>query len=105
MAAILKWTFSGLAQSYGKILTNRLKTNGLKYDDLLIEACDVQKALARTDPSIRVLRDRRIKRAFDASGKKKTIPEEYHNYNPFELYLQPKVDLVKLEKLESILLK
>jgi hypothetical protein len=67
----------------------------LKYEDLLIENPDVLKAIERTDRSIILERERRIKRAFDASAKKKAIPSEYHNYDAFDVSLLARMTLGK----------
>ena len=76
----------------------------MKYEDLLIEHPDVLKAVERSNPAVRVERERRIKRAFDVSAKKKTMPEEYHNYNPYDLYLNKKINVAHFERTERQLL-
>eukprot|EP00968_Pinguiococcus_pyrenoidosus_P029244 scaffold8444_cov258-Pinguiococcus_pyrenoidosus.AAC.2 len=60
----------------------------LRYDDVVNEALpSVQEALTRLTPEEKVGRDRRLKRALDLSFKKKTMPEEMQNYDPFQKYL------------------
>lgn len=59
---------------------------GLKYEDVLSEACPaVQAAVSRLDGEVSLARTRRIKRAIDTSAKKKTMPSEATNYNPYEV--------------------
>lgn len=57
-------------------------------------------ALHRIDNKTLLERERRIKRAFDVSAKKKTIPDQYQPENPLEPYLSNKVDQAKLERQE-----
>ena len=45
------------------------------YELLSIRLIDVEKALKRLDPQELLERERRIKRAFDLSAKKKYLPE------------------------------
>jgi hypothetical protein len=79
---------------------------GLKYEDLLVEHKDVAVALTRIDPQTLLdrygcfvlvrchhlnrsvlRRERRIKRAFDLSAKKKYLPEELQIDDPFDVIL------------------
>lgn len=50
---------------------------GLKYQDLIVETPEVQKALSRLPEDVIVARDRRFKRALDISFKRKPLPEEH----------------------------
>eukprot|EP01040_Poterioochromonas_malhamensis_P004589 gene4590-4920_t len=93
------------ARLYQRSLAKNLKEYGLKYEDLLIETPAVERALSRIPAEVRIERERRIKRAIDASAKKKTLPEELQNYDPFESYLREHVEIAKLEETEKVLLK
>lgn len=82
------------------------KSTGLKFEDLYVESPEVKQALMRISESdvltrffefsnsfleekvihLNVFyRQRRIKRAFDLSVKRKLLPEELQNENPFEV--------------------
>jgi len=67
---------------------------------LLIESDDVKKALSRISPDVLQERERRIKRAFDLSAKRKELPIEYSEKNPFDPYLRNHTDIAKAERQE-----
>jgi hypothetical protein len=50
---------------------------GLKYQDLIVETPEVQKALSRLPEDTLIARDRRFKRALDISFKRKPLPAEH----------------------------
>jgi ubiquinol-cytochrome c reductase subunit 7 len=101
---LINWAVSIAAKPYKNILASRLRSNGLQYEDLLIETADVSKALARSNNVVRVERTRRIKRAFDLSVKRKLMPEEAHNYNPFDFKVFGKVKKAHAERTERALM-
>eukprot|EP01038_Epipyxis_sp_PR26KG_P014860 gene14860-19976_t len=89
-------------KAYGN---SRIKVFGLKYDDLHIESPELTQAISRISEQAQTDRARRIKRAFDASAKKKTLPlEVVKNDNPFEFYLLNQIDKEKREIDERALL-
>lgn len=92
------------AKQYQKMLGARLAAAGLRYDDLLIETDDVLKALDRIPPQELVERERRIKRAFDLSAKRKPLPTEYAPTNVFQPYLFDQVQNAKNEREEREIL-
>eukprot|EP01039_Chlorochromonas_danica_P007413 gene7416-8199_t len=100
MSSLLKSVVNTVSRSYKGLVATKLKAAGLKYNDLLVESDDVVTALSRVSPQVLVERERRIRRAIDASAKKKTMPEEVQNYNPFDLYLAKQVRLAKFERTE-----
>ena len=94
-------TFVGVAaKQYQKVLGARLAAAGLRYDDLLIETDDVMKALDRIPKDEKLERERRIKRAFDLSLKRKALPAEYAPTNVFQPYLFDHVENAKNEREE-----
>ena len=101
---LLNWVVSVAAKPYRNILASRLRTAGVQYEDLLIESADVTKALARSNNVVRVERDRRIKRAFDLSVKRKAMPKEFQDYNPYDFKFQTKLEKAHLERTERQLL-
>jgi len=115
------------------ISSTRFVFPGLKYEDLLIENDDVMKALSRTEKEAKLLRwepprpllqihavaseprlnicpspppcrEQRIKRAFDVSAKKKTLPYENQEKQPMDMYLSKQLDKAKLEREEREIL-
>lgn len=77
----------------------------MKLEDLYVETADVVKALERIDPEVAraryeigmifnyfdkyfifIFREMRIRRAFDLSAKKKSLPTEYQVGDPFEVF-------------------
>jgi len=104
MSNLFKTLLSRLSIAYRGVVGGRLKKFGLKYDDLLIEQQDVMKALGRIDKTTLVERERRIKRAFDLSAKRKELPRELQAYDPFDLYLHQKVAAAQREREEKELL-
>mmetsp|Transcript_18816 Transcript_18816/g.24819 ORF Transcript_18816/g.24819 Transcript_18816/m.24819 type:complete len:111 (-) Transcript_18816:259-591(-) len=76
------------ASMYQAALGRRLREFGLRYEDLLIETDDVQKALDRASPEDIANRNRRIQRAIDISLKRKPLPEHIQAVQePFKHYL------------------
>ena len=49
-------------------------------------------------------REQRIKRAFDVSAKKKTLPYENQTKDPMDMYLAKALDKAKIEREERDLL-
>ena len=87
------------------ILRNRPTTSaGLKLDDLIIETPEMLKALDRVPREQQVERERRIKRAFDLSAKRKTLPGEYAPSNVFDSYLVDAIAKVEAEEEERKIL-
>lgn len=80
MAGLLKQVWGKASNAYKGALAYRLKAAGVKYEDLLIETPEVNTALKRLDPEVLVSRERRIKRAFDASVKRKTMDPSTQTY-------------------------
>jgi len=92
------------AKQYQKVLGARLAAAGLRYDDLLIETEDVQKALDRISNEEKLQRERRIKRAFDLSVKKKSLPEDFAPKDIFKPYLFDHIENAKTEREEREIL-
>ena len=92
------------AKQYQKVLGARLAAAGLRYDDLLIETDDVLKALDRIPKQEKIERERRIKRAFDLSVKRKSLPTEYAPTNIFQPYLFDHIENAKSEREEREIL-
>ncbi|KAJ1443500.1 ubiquinol:cytochrome c oxidoreductase 14 kDa subunit [Ochromonadaceae sp. CCMP2298] len=104
--SLFKSVFDRIASSYRGIVAARLRTYGLRYDDLLIETPDMHKALSRTDADVRLARERRIKRAFDLSAKKKALPIEIAMKDePMKMYLNGQIDVAIAEREQKQLLK
>ena len=57
----------------------------MKYDDLLVETPDMMKGLNRVDKAEKLERERRIKRAFDVSAKKKYVDPANAPENPLDV--------------------
>ena len=77
---------------------------GLKYEDLLVEVPDVEKALKRIPDEVLLEREQRIKRAFDLSVKRKTLPYENQPDQPLDHYLAKELEAAEKDRLERILL-
>lgn len=77
---------------------------GLKYEDLLVEEADVEKALQRIPADLLHAREQRIKRAFDCSVKRKTLPIENQPSDPLDLYLGSELALAQKDREERIIL-
>lgn len=77
---------------------------GLKYEDLLIEVSDVEKSLKRIPHDVLIEREQRIKRAFDLSVKRKTLPYENQPANPLDLYLSKELELAQKDREERAIL-
>ena len=70
-----------LIQAYRNNMASRLAEYGLKHDDILIETEDVVTAVSRMNHEEAALRQRRIKRAFDLSGKHEHMHIDSKNFN------------------------
>ena len=77
---------------------------GLKYEDLLVEEPDVEKALKRISTESLHEREQRIKRAFDCSVKRKTLPLENQPSDPLDLYLSKELELAQKDREERTIL-
>ena len=55
-------------------------------------------------PAFLLFREQRIKRAFDVSAKKKTLPYENQEKEPMDMYLSKQLDKAKLEREEREIL-
>ena len=104
MSGIVKKVIGMAAMQYQKIVAKRLAASGLKLEDLYVETEDVEKALSRIPADVLLERERRIKRAFDLSAKKKYIPEEMQDPNPLGEYLQENITIAKKEREERKLI-
>ena len=67
----------------------------------MIETPEVNTALKRLDQEVLVARERRIKRAFDASVKRKTMDPSTQTYDAFEPYLEEQIKLATMESEEK----
>jgi len=90
--------FGMFAKQYKAIVGGRLAAVGLKYEDLMIEGPVLEKALSRTSPAIVVDRERRIKRAFDLSAKRKTLYAQDQLKDPLDMYLEENLMTAELEE-------
>mmetsp|Transcript_2212 Transcript_2212/g.2301 ORF Transcript_2212/g.2301 Transcript_2212/m.2301 type:complete len:108 (-) Transcript_2212:87-410(-) len=100
MSGLANGLIRTVAKQYQAIVAARLAPYGLKYNDLLVETEDVKGALTRIDPDILLERERRIKRAFDISAKKKFLAPEFQSADTFDFYLKKDVEKVQLEREE-----
>ncbi|CAM9947739.1 unnamed protein product [Heterosigma akashiwo] len=90
---------------YQRALGARLREFGLRYEDLLIETDDVQKALDRATPEDIQSRNRRIQRAIDISLKRKPLPAQLQAIQePFKHYLDYAIYEARLLRQERALL-
>mmetsp|Transcript_6381 Transcript_6381/g.9564 ORF Transcript_6381/g.9564 Transcript_6381/m.9564 type:complete len:111 (-) Transcript_6381:86-418(-) len=92
-----------IAKRYQASVARTLREYGLKYQDLLIEEMpEIKEALHRADPALLEARSRRLARAGDLSLKQKPLPEHIQqSYDPFDPYLTPLIEQVKLEMKEK----
>ena len=97
---MLSKVFSGVARTYQGMVSKRLAAVGLKYDDLMIEGGDLDKALSRTDASTVVDRQRRIKQAFDLSAKRKQVPDHMRTNDAMDFYIHDAMEAAVLEREE-----
>ncbi|KAH8071852.1 ubiquinol-cytochrome C reductase complex 14kD subunit [Aureococcus anophagefferens] len=83
-----------------------LNQYGLKYDDVKIEQdADYAKALGRISDEEVQARARRMKRAFDISFKKKSLPADLQRLQaPLAPYATPLIDEAKARRVERELL-
>ena len=81
-----------------------LSRTGLKYEDLLVEVPDVEKALKRIPADVLEEREQRIKRAFDCSVKRKTLPYENQPAEPLDLYLGKELAAAQKDREERAIL-
>ena len=96
MSGIVQKVWSTAARTYQGMVSKKLAALGLKLEDCYVETPDVEKALKRLDPQEMLERERRIKRAFDLSAKKKYLPEEMQEkVDPLGLYLEDHVEIAK----------
>ena len=87
-------------------LSRSLNQYGLKYDDVKIEQdADYAKALGRISDEEVQARARRMKRAFDISFKKKSLPADLQRLQaPLAPYAAPLIDEAKARRVERELL-
>ena len=87
-------------------LSRSLNQYGLKYDDVKIEQdADYAKALGRISDEEVQARARRMKRAFDISFKKKSLPADLQRLQaPLAPYATPLIDEAKARRVERELL-
>uniref|UniRef100_A0A7S2V325 Cytochrome b-c1 complex subunit 7 n=1 Tax=Fibrocapsa japonica TaxID=94617 RepID=A0A7S2V325_9STRA len=107
MSFLMKYAsgvFSQVGNFYRGALAMRLKEFGLKYDDILVETKEVKEALSRLSPEEIENRNRRLLRAHDISLKRKPLPVELQNYDPFESYLEKHLEKVTLRQQERDIL-
>ena len=94
-----------LARWYQGQVFGKLSKLGVRYEDLLIESADVDKAHAWQDAETMAMRDRRIKRAIDLSMKHTYLPEEVAAVqDPGNFYLSDAVNEAKKLREERELL-
>jgi len=103
MSGIASKVFGTVAKGYQGIVASRLGAMGLKYDDLMIEGGDLEKALGRTAPDVTYERELRIKRAFDLSSKRKAMPAGQAP-NAMDFYIGDAMEHAKLEREERAVL-
>ena len=104
MSALANSAFKAVSKVYKGIVASRLGAVGLKYEDLLVEVDDVEKSLKRIDPETLVAREQRIKRAFDLSVKRKTLPVENQPADPLDHYLANELELAQKDREERAIL-
>eukprot|EP00878_Enallax_costatus_P001298 GHUV01001444.1.p2 GENE.GHUV01001444.1~~GHUV01001444.1.p2 ORF type:complete len:121 (+),score=44.84 GHUV01001444.1:292-654(+) len=99
MQPFVEWA----ASKYQARLATRLKSYGLRYDDLYdpMMDLDVAEALRRLPDEVILARNARLHRAMDLSLKHTTLPAELQaKQTPFESYLQDVLEQVKAERRE-----
>lgn len=106
MSAVFKGVFSMVAKQYQGIVASRCAAIGVKYEDLLVENEDMEKALSRIPQEVKIQREQRIKRAFDCSVKRKTIPVENQpsQAEVLDLYLAKEMDQAQIDREERAVL-
>ena len=102
--SLAKGIFATVAKQYQKIVAGRCATMGLKYEDLLIESNDVEHALNRIPKDVLLEREQRIKRAFDASAKRKEIHPSNRPKEVYDLYLADAADEAQKDREERAIL-
>mmetsp|Transcript_17775 Transcript_17775/g.58158 ORF Transcript_17775/g.58158 Transcript_17775/m.58158 type:complete len:123 (-) Transcript_17775:114-482(-) len=103
LAKLFTPAFEWLAIRYQAQVGRDLAKVGLRYDDLLDPTYDLDtaEALSRLSPQEQDFRMQRLKRAMDLSMKHTYLPPDMvAKQTPFDFYLSPMVDQVKLEKKE-----
>eukprot|EP00341_Mesodinium_pulex_P000826 CAMPEP_0116895496 /NCGR_PEP_ID=MMETSP0467-20121206/5008_1 /TAXON_ID=283647 /ORGANISM="Mesodinium pulex, Strain SPMC105" /LENGTH=117 /DNA_ID=CAMNT_0004566261 /DNA_START=25 /DNA_END=374 /DNA_ORIENTATION=+ len=78
----------------------RLQKYGLLFEDIIIEEDAVVKALSRLPAAEVADRERRLFRAFDLNMKKKELPEEMRDYDPYRSYLGELIEAAEEEQFE-----
>eukprot|EP01041_Mallomonas_annulata_P011180 gene11180-23359_t len=104
MSGLMNGIFRTVAKQYQKVVASRLAPYGLKYDDIIVEKDDVQTALARLDSQSQLERERRIKRAFDISSKKKPLPKELQTEDTYHVRIQYMISMISCKKTVPIAL-
>ena len=94
------------AKQYQGVVATRCAAIGIKYEDLLVENDDMEKALNRIPHEVKIQREQRIKRAFDCSVKRKTIPAENQpsKHEVLDMYLAKEMDQAKEDREERAVL-
>jgi len=77
---------------------------GLKYEDLLVETSTMETALTRIPAQDKIERERRIKRAFDLSIKRKQVYPADQTKNPLDMYLAEHMQIADSEETERELI-
>ena len=99
--SIVQKAWSMAAKTYQGMVSKRLAAYGLKLEDAYVETPDMEKALNRIDPQVLVERERRIKRAFDLSAKRKELPlDMQQKVDPLGLYLEEHLEIAKRDREE-----
>lgn len=95
-----------MSKQYQASVAASLNQYGLKYDDVKIEQdADYAKALGRISDEEVQARARRMKRAFDISFKKKSLPADLQRLQaPLAPYATPLIDEAKARRVERELL-
>jgi ubiquinol-cytochrome c reductase subunit 7 len=91
------------SRRYQAAVAKELKKYGLRYDDLLDDMydLDIKEALSRLPQQEVDLRNQRLKRAMDYSGKHTYMPKALQaKQTPYLSYLQDTLQLVKEERKE-----
>ncbi|GMY35926.1 cytochrome b-c1 complex subunit 7-2-like [Fagus crenata] len=91
------------AKKHMKVISDRLRHYGLRYDDLYdpMYDLDIKEALNRLPREIVDARNQRIKRAMDLSMKHEYLPQDLQAMQtPFRSYLKDMLALVKKERAE-----
>ncbi|KAG0496921.1 hypothetical protein HPP92_001536 [Vanilla planifolia] len=107
LASISQWLVNPrrnpLAAIHRKVLANRLRKYGLRYEDLYdpYYDLDIKEALNRLPREVVDARNQRLKRAMDLSMKHEYLPEGMQKLQtPFRGYLRDMLALVKREREE-----